>query len=82
MHTENGAQESTSALPGTKQLSFWVTLHWCYGGLREADVVSCDVVRRLMLGDLYTRAHVALTVEEKGEGARQALAGDRKAEMV
>lgn len=31
-----------------------------------------------MLGDLYTRAHVALTMEEEGEGARQALAGDRR----
>lgn len=38
----------------------------------------CNVVRRLMLGDLYARAHVALAVEEEGEGARQALAGDRR----
>lgn len=55
-----------------------VTLYWCYGGLCEANVVFCNVVRRLMLGDLYTRAHVALAVEEKGEGAWQALAGDRR----
>lgn len=46
-----------------------VTLYWCYGGLCEANVVFCNVVRRLMLGDLYTRAHVALAVEEEGEGA-------------
>lgn len=41
-------------------------------------MVFCDVVCRLMLGDLHTRAHVALAVEEEGEGARQALAGDRR----
>lgn len=67
-----------SAPPGTKRLPFIVTLHWCNGGLREANVVSCNVVRRLVLRDLYTGAHVALAVEEEGEGARQALAGDRK----
>lgn len=42
----------------------------------------CNVVRRLMLGDLYARAHVALAVEEEGEGARQALAGGQKTEKV
>lgn len=41
-------------------------------------MVSCYVVRRLMLRDLDTGAHVALAVEEEGEGARQALAGDRR----
>lgn len=46
-----------------------LTLHWCDGGLREADVVFCDVVSRLVLGDLHARAHVALPVEEEGEGA-------------
>lgn len=44
------------------------TLHRCGGGLCEPDVVLCDVVRRLELGDLYARAHVALPVEEEGEG--------------
>lgn len=43
-------------------------------------MVLCDVVGRLVLGDLHTRAHVALPVEEEGEGARQALAGGRKTE--
>lgn len=57
-----------------------VTLHWRDGGLCEANVAFCDVVRRLMLGDLYARAHVALAVEEEGEGARQALAGGQKTE--
>lgn len=52
------------------------TLHWCDGGLREADVALGDVVGRLVLGNLHARAHVALAVEEEGEGARQALAGD------
>lgn len=55
-----------------------LTLYGCYGGLCEANVVFCNVVRWLMLGDLYTRAHVALAVEEEREGARQALAGDRR----
>lgn len=55
-------------------------MHWCDRGLCEADVVLCDVVGRLVLGDLHTRAHVALPVEEEGEGARQALAGGRKTE--
>lgn len=36
----------------------------------------CDVVGGLVLGDLHARAHVALAVEEEGEGARQALTGD------
>lgn len=45
-------------------------------------MVSCYVVRRLMLRDLYTGAHVALAVEEEGEGARQALAGDRRQRRV
>lgn len=60
------------------QTEYSVTLYWCYGGLCVANVVFCNVVRRLMLGDLYARAHVALAVEEEGEGARQALAGDRR----
>lgn len=55
-----------------------VTLYWCYGGLCKANVVFCNVVRWLMLGDLDTRAHVALAMEEEGEGARQALTGDRR----
>lgn len=36
----------------------------------------CDVVRRLVLGDLHAGAHVALAVEEEGEGAREVFAGD------
>lgn len=53
-------------------------MYWGDGGLREANVGFCNVVRRLMLRDLDARAHVALAVEEEGEGARQALAGDRR----
>ena len=45
------------------------------GGLSQADVVLCDVVGRLVLGDLHAGAHVALPVEEEGEGAGQVLAG-------
>lgn len=46
------------------------TLHRCGRGLRQPDVVLCDVVRRLELGDLHACAHVALPVEEEGEGTR------------
>lgn len=45
------------------------TLHGCDGGLREADVALGDVEGRLMLGDLHAGAHVALAMEEEGEGA-------------
>lgn len=60
-----------------RRLLLHLTLYWCHGGLCEANVVFRNVERRLMLGDLHARAHVALAMEEEGEGARQALAGDR-----
>ena len=54
------------------------------GGLRQLDVVLCDVVGRLVLGDLHAGAHVALPVEEEGEGAGQVLAGeaDRETNVI
>lgn len=45
------------------------TLNGCDGGLREADVALGDVVGWLVLGDLHAGAHVALAMEEEGEGA-------------
>lgn len=53
-------------------------MYWRNGSLRQANVVFCDVVCRLVLGDLHTGAHIALPMEEEGEGARQAFTGDRK----
>lgn len=57
-----------------------VTLYWRDGGVREVNVLFCDVVRGLVLGDLHTGAHVALPVQEEGEGTREVLTGgDRRA---
>lgn len=53
----------------TQQWICGVTLHGADRGLCETDVVFCDVVCGLVLGDLHTGTHIALPMQEEGEGA-------------
>lgn len=43
-------------------------MHSSSAALGQSDVLLRDVVRGLVLGDLHAGAHVALPVEEEGEG--------------
>lgn len=49
------------------------------GRLCHLDVLLSDQVDGLVLRDLHTRAHIALSVQEEREGTRQVLtAGQRR----
>lgn len=50
-----------------------LTLYGTAGGLGQAYVLLGDVVDRLVLRDLHAGAHVTLTMQEEGEGAREVL---------
>lgn len=49
------------------------TLEGRGGGLGHLDVLLGDQVDGLVLRDLHARAHVALPMQEEGEGTRQVL---------
>lgn len=45
--------------------------------LGETEMLLAQSLERLMLSDLHTRAHIAVTVYEEGECARQVLAASQ-----
>lgn len=53
----------------------WVpTLQGAGALLGKAEMLFAQSLKRLVLSDLHTRAHVAVAVYEEGESARQVLA--------
>lgn len=54
------------------------TLQWTGALLGEAEVLLAQPLQRLVLSDLHTRAHVAVSVHEESESARQMFAAGQK----
>lgn len=68
--------EPHRAKPASERSPFLVfpTLQWTRALLGEAEVLLAQPLQRLVLSDLHTRAHVAVSVHEESESARQMFA--------
>lgn len=55
-----------------------ITLKWAGGLLSQCQVVLAQVVHRLVLVDLHAGAHIAVSMQEECEGARQVFSENDK----
>lgn len=55
-----------------------ITLEWAGGLLGQCQVILAQVVHGLVLVDLHAGAHIAVSMQEEREGARQVFSENDK----